>query len=305
MTTKKTILTTGVSILSAFVLFAAPAAHAATNQADIINSGDGFEFDHSASTSTDVQVDNTNVMDIMQHVNANVVTGDNSADRNIGGSGIQTGNATVGVGLQVAGNHNDTAIAGFNSGNDVNFLDVVNTGDDAGFDSRTNRNTNVDISNDNRATVHQMGDIRAVTGRNDADRNVGGSQIYTGAADVAVGMNTNTNHNMTAVGMGGLSSLNSAGNGLNASSIVNTGDDLDGDSRTDSRTSVSSSSYNSMGSYQHISSDMRSGNNDSDRGVGHSMIDSGNSRFSIGSSVQGNHNMTMFGSLMDVLFGMF
>lgn len=308
MNTIKAIVTTGVSILTAFVLFAAPAAHA-VNQADIINSGDDFDFDHSASTRTDVQVDNTNISDVMQNINAHVETGGNSASRNIGSggnsAGILTGNASVGVGLHVTGNHNDTAIAGFNSGNDVNFLDVVNTGDDAELDSRTERSTNVYVNNDNHATVNQMGDIHAMTGNNDANRNVGGAGIVSGNAEVAVGLNTNTNHNMTAIGMGGLSSLNTNGSGLNASSIVNTGDDLEGDSRSETRTRVSSSSYNRLNSYQSVYSHAESGDNDSDRGVGGGLIDTGAARFVLGSTVQGNHNMTMFGSLMDALWNMF
>ncbi|CAN5171339.1 hypothetical protein BH09PAT1_BH09PAT1_1620 [soil metagenome] len=301
MTTKKAVLTTGVSMFAAIVLLATP-THAA-NQADLINSGDGFNFDHSTSTRTNVQVDNTNVSNVMQDINARVETGGNDASRNIGSGNILTGNATVGVGLQVAGNHNDTQIAGINGGTDVNFVDAVNTGDDASLNSRTDRSTDVNVSNDNSSSVSQMGDIRTMTGRNDAGRNVGSGWIDTGAADVAVGLNTNTNNNMTAIGMGGLSSQNGAG--LNANSIVNTGDELSGNSDSATRTRVSSNSYNSMNSYQGVSSELMSGDNASDRGVGRSTITSGNSRYAIGSTVQGNHNMTTLGGLMNGLWSMF
>ncbi len=307
MTTKKAILTTGISVLSAVVLFAAPGVHAATNSADIINSGDGFDFSNSAATRTNVDVSNTNVSDVMQHINADVMTGGNSADRNIGNgggsAGIMTGNATVGVGLQVSGNRNDTAIAGMGATGDTNFSDVVNTGDDANVNAMTDRSTFVRLNNSNDASVHQMGMIEAMTGNNDADRNVGGAGIVTGNADVTVGLATNTNQNMTALNLGNMSSQNGAG--LNAASIVNTGDDTSVDSNNETQTRVSSDSYNRMSTYQSVYTRLHAGNNDSNRGIGGSMIDTGTSRFNVGAAVQGNHNMTMFGSLMDTLMGWF
>lgn len=307
MTIKKTLLTTGISVLSAFVLFAVPGVHAATNSADIINSGDGFDFSNSASTRTNVDVSNTNVSDVMQHINADVMTGGNSADRNIGdgggAAGIMTGNATLGVGLQVSGNSNGTAISGVTGNNDANLTDVVNTGDDADVNAMTDRSTFVRMNNYNDAMVHQMGDIHAATGNNAADRNVGGAGIVTGNTDVSVGLATNMNQNMTALNLGNMSSQN--GGGLNAASIVNTGDDMRLDSDHETQTRVSSDSYNRMSTMQHVYTRLHAGNNDSNRGIGGSMIDTGMSRFNVGATVQGNNNMTMFGSLLDALMGWF
>lgn len=307
MTIKKTLLTTGISVLASFVLFAVPGVHAATNSADIINSGDGFDFSNSASTRTTVDVSNTNVSDVMQHINADVMTGGNSANRNIGDGGsaasIMTGNATLGVGLQVSGNSNATALSGVTGNNDANLTDVVNTGDNANVNAQTNRSTFVRMNNQNDAMVHQMGDIQAKTGDNAANRNIGGAGIVTGNTDVSVGLATNANQNMTALNLGNMSSQNGAG--MNAASIVNTGDDMRVDSNHETQTRVSSNSYNRMSTMQHVYTHLSAGNNDSNRGIGGSMIDTGMSRFNVGATVQGNHNMTMFGSLMDALMGWF
>lgn len=302
MTTKKALIT-GISALSAFVFFMAPGAHAATNVADIINSGDGLDFNSSASTNTNVDVNNTNVMDIMQHIDANVSTGGNDASRNIGDSTIMTGNATVGVGMQVAGNHNTTALTGLGSNADSNLVDVVSTGDDARVSTNTDRNTFVGVRNYNEASVHQMGDIHATTGGNDANRGVGGAGIMTGNADVAVGLSANTNHNATALNLGTMSSQNGAA--VNAASLVNTGDDMSVYSDNETRTRVRMENDNRTSMMQHFYSRVDAGENDNNRGIGGSMIDTGMTRLNVGTTIQGNHNTTMFGSLLDALFGWF
>ena len=284
-----------------------PAAFAATDMTSIVNSGDDTHVTTSSSTSTNVNVANTNVANISQQVQAHVNTGHNSADGNISTSGagtsIMTGNALSQIGLNVDANENQTAIAVSNGDGDSNMTDIVNTGDDADINTSANSTTNVSVKSLNTAFVQQAAKIHANTGHNDADGNIGsGPSIHTGNAVAGVGFDVDVNNNTTAIGLGGGMSSLSSHEGGNMTSIVNTGDDLDTDTNVHTSTSIHSSSKNMMSVMQRIMSHTNSGHNDADDNIGGSGMMTGGAGVQIGSAAEGNSNSSFLGNIMDLLF---
>ncbi|QQS43607.1 hypothetical protein IPM65_05660 [Candidatus Roizmanbacteria bacterium] len=303
----KKMLLTGISMLAIMGLVATPAAFAASDTTNIVNSGDDAQVTTSSSTSTNVNVSNTNVAAITQQVQAHVNTGHNSADGNISlngaGTSIMTGSALSQIGLDVDANENQTAIAVSSGDGDSNLTDIVNTGDDADIDTSANSTTNVSVNSMNSAFVQQAANIHANTGHNDADDNIGsGPTLTTGNAAAAVGFDVDVNDNTTAIGLGGGMSSLSSHEGGNMTSIVNTGDDLDTDTNVHTSTSMSSSSSNLMTVLQSIMTHTNSGHNDADDNIGGTGMMTGGAGVQVGSAAEGNSNSSFIGNIMDMLF---
>ncbi len=305
MLNKKALLT-GFSLLAVMGLIGTPVALAATDATSIVNSGDDVDIDTTSSSSTNVNVNNTNIANVTQQVTSQVNTGNNSADQNISldgqGTGIMTGNAMSQVGLNVDANHNMTAVAVGGSSGDTNMTDIVNTGDDADIDTTARSRTRVNVNNFNQAFVQQAATVQANSGNNDADQNIGdGPSIMTGNAGAAVGFNADVNHNDTAIALGSGLSATQNGDG-NFTSIVNTGDDLDADTRVRTRTRITSNSTNIMSVLQSTLSQSNTGDNDADQNIGGTGLMTGAAGTQVGSTAGGNHNATFFGDIMDMLF---
>ncbi len=303
---------TGVSLLTAAgMLMMGPAAFALSNGTGIVNSGDGVNVRSNTSSQMNIDVDQRNDANVMQRVNADVNTGHNDASGNIatnggGTAGITSGDAGLNVGLAVEANSNEIGIAGMSQNGGDNFTDIVNTGDDSRINTSTDTRTNVNVDSRNSSFVRQNIDSHMNTGYNSANDNIGGGgEIMTGEAVANVGLEAALNQNQIGISMGN-SDMGSA-SAMNDTIVTNTGDDLDSDTRVNTRSDIFVRSSNRMSSEQHVSSHSNSGWNDAMDNIGgnSSSLMSGNAGMNSGASVMGNLNTTFLGSMWDSFMSMF
>jgi len=180
--------------------------------ADVLISGNGDgskntvnldvnESEKNNEDATPVYVSQSNDADIYNEVSAAALTGKNEANRNTGGDVIiETGDATVGVDVTNAVNGNAARVGG--DENEAGSLSarIVGNGSDTHnkIELDVNRSVFVDQSND--ADVDNNIDVAAKTGKNEAERNTGGSvSIETGNAEVTVGVDNMVNFNWAEV----------------------------------------------------------------------------------------------------------
>lgn len=108
-----------------------------------------------------------------------------------------------------------------------NLTSVVNSGDDADVDTDTKYKYEVVVSNSNYANVNQNVNANSNTGGNKLNGNIasegGGNSLTTGDASVVTTMGVQANSNVTAVEMPSMAGM------MNATELVNTGDDADVD----------------------------------------------------------------------------
>jgi len=286
-----------------------------TNNTDIVNTGDNLEVETDTSSNTRVTVNNDNnarvtqscgdnnrveVLRLGNHNNGcSANTGFNSADSNIGGGSVDTGNAGVGVEMGAAVNKNTTLIGGSSNGNGsshlMNALSVVNTGDDADIDADASRNTRVTVNNNNRARVNQTVHAFANSGFNSADDNIGGGSVDTGNAGVGVSLGVKANSNLTGIDLGWGS------HSMNLNEIVNTGDDFEAETETTSRLRLVGDNNNSLTQLQNLFARSTSGWNSSESNIGGGDVDSGNTGTGGEFFVLSNSNQTWVGFLLSGL----
>lgn len=288
-----------ITAAAAFAISLAPVIAADVNSTTLINSGDKVHVDTSTENNSSVAVSNSNSAHVDQSVTAKAVTGGNSASENItlGGAGttINTGAAGVNTVLGVTANKNETAVAGTSAGS-ANLTDVVNTGDKVNVETETENNTAVSVSNRNFADVSQSAYEKAISGQNDADRNIGsGVGINTGPAGVGTNMDVTVNKNLT--GVGGWSGVGTLTNGglVNDTSLTNTGDFVNVDTDAESNSAVTVRNYNALWSSQDVFAKAISGRNSASENIGSAGINTGPAGVSTGLGVTANKNVTGVG----------
>jgi hypothetical protein len=285
-----------ITAAAAFALTTAP-AFALVNDTTVINSGDDAVVNSSANQTSVVEVENTNTAFVDQNVDAVANTGGNDANENISlsgaGASINTGAATVGTSLNAEANKNFTAIGGGVNPSSANFTDVVNTGDLAVVNTSTNTTSVVDVDNSNFAGIHQSAYETANTGKNDANENIGGGTINSGAAGVATDMNTKVNANWTSIGAGSPGALGDLGSGLlNQTSVTNTGDDVYVNSNANSASVVEVENHNVAFVSQWVDAYANTGKNDANENIGGGSINTSPAFVDTDLSVQANANAT-------------
>jgi len=206
----------------------------ATSNVNVVNTGDNASVTAGTSTSNTVEVTNNNRADINQVVNVNANTGENEANRNIGGGSITTGGVTINNLAVTHANGNytfvvdssSTAASVFNQfvqslfglslgdimaghgtvvsglGGPVagNNLNVTNTGDDLNVLAQNSTVHTVVVTNNNVSNVNQAVNVNANTGNNQCNRNVGGCDIVTGDVVVNTTLLVDSNFNFTVIG---------------------------------------------------------------------------------------------------------
>lgn len=299
---KKVIFTFLISLAMAF----APGAFAQTNDTGVVNSGDNVDISSSASQNSAVKVINDNHAVVIQKVEADVNTGDNKANGNIGESSINTGSADVKVNLKAHLNKNLTVIDPV-SGESSNKIDVVNTGDNLNVNANASTNDYVKVYNNNHAFVKQDIEADVNTGDNKANRNIGDTSITTGNASVKADLKINANSNLTAIeniDNSSLSGLSSNQDEDNKVDVVNTGDNLKINANVSKNTYTKVKNNNSLFVIQKTDEELyiSSGWNKAKRNIGATSVNTGNSTVRIGSYIQGNQNHTFIGNGLGFLF---
>ncbi len=283
-----------VALLSSAVLMLSPLAVFAdtTNSTQVVNSGDNASVNSSANQNTTVNVSNTNTADISQTVNASSNTGGNTANSNIGGGTINTGTANIGVTLNAVANHNVTGISGLDPSSS-NTTGVVNTGDHLNVNTNTNTNTNVGVSNVNIAEVSQSVMASANSGKNSANENIGGGTVNTGSANVGVTLNTDVNHNLTAI-------AGDPGDPVsNNTSITNTGDHVHVTSNVNSNLELMVGNLNEAEITQMLFGNANSGHNHANENIGGGTVNTGTTNVGATLNASGNTNLTGIGLGID------
>jgi hypothetical protein len=266
-------LSAAFGIAAVSMAFAGTAAFADTT--DVVNTGNSVYVSGDSGTSTNVNVTNSNTANISQSSTSNVNTGNNDANRNIGDTSIDSGNASVTNAFSANANTNTTAISGLGAGsNDSTTL--TNTGDDVYLSGFGGDSTNVSVVNANQANVSQSSNSNANTGHNDANRNIGDVSLQTGNAGVSNVFGTQVNGNQVAI------SLLGANNSSDSLDVVNTGDNVsvscDGNSglvllftqnsNCGDETNIEVVNANSASISQSTSSNVNTGYNDANRNIG-------------------------------------
>jgi len=149
-----------------------------------------------------LNVFNNNEGSIENDVEITATSGANSASANLGSATIFTGNASAGANVI---NLLNTNIIGSN----YLLLTINNFNDWAGdlvlpnklffekfFAQTAGLPNQVDVENNNEASVETDGEVGADSGDNEANNNDGGSTIVTGDADAAININNEVNSNL-------------------------------------------------------------------------------------------------------------
>lgn len=260
------------------------------NGATIYNSGDDNAFNSEENKQTTIVLGNGNTTTINQVVDAEAVTGNNTADRNIaignGAAGvIKTGNASVNTNYVITANGNVALVGGKNNGNGAGSgasIYIANTGNFATASMKNNMSVFTLL--DNRNSLHvsqtcgqdqqrglldrlvneQSGNCEAVTGYNTSNRGIAmnGSVgvIQTGDAVVNIGLAVSGNENTSAVENGG------TGTGTD-STVVNTGDNSQFGTESNSDQTTLINNTNSAAIDQNINAKAITGYNTANRNI--------------------------------------
>lgn len=277
------------------------------NFTDVVNTGDMLDVNTNTNTNTNVNVANQNLAAVRQNVAIDANTGDNRANRNIGGTSVDTGNVNVGTTADLVLNRNMTHIGDpmsssslFSSHDSlVNDTVVTNTGDDVLINSSANANTNVNVRNDNRTRVAQNVHVLADSGFNRANRNIGGSDTSTGNVGVNTDLMVAANANMTGIFHDPMSM-----GGMNFVDVVNTGDRLNSNTNVSSNQNTNIVSVEELLALQRHHEMISTGFNRSNRGIGGSSIFTGGTGTNTGFMVRGNLNRTFVGDFFDFFLGL-
>lgn len=154
----------------------------------VVNSdnGSGSKNNSSASSTNDTSVVNVNDANVVNNQDVDVKTGNNDANKNMGTGTVQSGNASVSSGLITDINNNTITIgdlcglgcsADFVAANLQNGNGTLNNADG----SLTNL---VLLNNANNLNLANNINLLALTGKNEASKNMGEGVIVSGDADV-------------------------------------------------------------------------------------------------------------------------
>jgi hypothetical protein len=273
------------------VIGSSSAGYAQSSDTTVVNTGDNANVSTNTTTTTNVEVNNDNVADIQQIVNVSANTGGNTANGNIGGSSIVTGDAIVSASLSTLANRNVTGIGLANGGGGSNVVDVVNTGDDADINSTMDTTTNVLVNNNNLATVNQQMNAFANTGNNQANGNIGDTtSITTGNIGISGVFDVMANENITAISTG----LN--GGPMSHTMVTNTGNNALINTDTTNTTDVEVNNNNTADVFQLFNAEVNTGDNTADGNIGDGIaVSSGHAGILGMMSVLSNSNTTAIG----------
>lgn len=287
----KVVRVAGITALTtAFAMFSTGAL-AATNGTSVVNSGDRVNIESEVEKESTVIVNNNNTAATTQTVLSNANTGGNSANRNIGGTSVTTGNAVTSSALGVEANHNTTAISMPSTGADANLTDVVNTGNRADVETEVEIENTVVVNNTNSLYSMQGATSNSNTGANRASRNIGPTAVTTGNAGVSTDMWVDGNRNETAIG----SMSGNGGSLLNSTMVTNTGNRADVESEAESETTVIVNNTNMGWFSQYMMGKSDTGLNLASRNIGATGVATGNALVSANMGVEANHNTTGIG----------
>lgn len=158
-----------------------------------------------------VTVDNKNVADVKNDIDASSSTGGNTAKSNTGPAFIRTGNGSLGVTAETHVNDNWTKVDSGAGSTGTSTAGNYTTGAFSDNSVTLNNNSDIVVRNYNDMLVKNYVDANVETGDNWASYNTLGGDIVTGKAQGGVDVNTEGNINTTSVqqAMGGFANMGS------------------------------------------------------------------------------------------------
>jgi hypothetical protein len=247
-----------VALLVATVVPAIAAGNTCTNS----TTGPYSTNTCAVTNTSNVTVNNVNDAQIKNDIRSYSNTGGNSASYNTLGGSITTGNATLNATVQNLANINTTTVK-IGSAASTNAGENEITGPFSTNEAFITNAHNVDVYNSNTASVDNDVEVKASTGRNNADYNTGPASVQTGSARLNLAVGTHVNDSLTEVetgagGTGGNSAYNSTTgpfsyNGavltnLNNAKVNNVNDLIvENDVEVKAKTGRNSASYNTLG----------------------------------------------------------
>lgn len=192
-----------------------------TGGISVVNSDNGANSNNSGSAS--IVEDSTTIQDnqasVTNSLTQTTTSGDNSASKNVGDTTITTGDAnTTGTIINAANTNIDRVmVAEFNVVDDqvgdlvldfsANCIASCSSGnllaENSGNGAGSNNDASIDLTQDsttfqnNDATLLNEMNLSSNTGDNEADKNVGDSEIKTGNANVEANLLNFANNNLT------------------------------------------------------------------------------------------------------------
>lgn len=144
----------------------------------------------------DTQVFQTNYAEVNNNVAAKINTGDNTANKNVTGGSVQTGDADAVVVEETSANSNVASVGGGNGSAGVMQAGNAVTGADSENNANIYARFNTLATQSNFALVNNNAALDVNTGRNQANKNTGEGQVDTGDASVGVAFDTQANENL-------------------------------------------------------------------------------------------------------------
>lgn len=240
--------------------------------------GNGVESENDVEVKVEqkTEVSQNNDFNVNNHVNTNANTGGNSASKNSNGDvSVDTGDASVSVVVANEGNTNEAVADCCSSLDDVEVL-ISENGDSTDNKVELTNKNKVQVSQNNSSNIRNDVNSDATSGKNDANRNTGGSvSVSTGNALAVTGIFNGGNVNSAVVAgnrqSGGVSAR-ILGNGVHSDNDI----DLDLEHR------VELAQVNSANIDNDVDTDAVSGKNDASRNTGDNVvIDTGNSEAAV------------------------
>lgn len=235
-------------------------------------------------------------------------TGNADANNQVGDTLLTTGDANTTGNIANTGNLN--AVASDPSGSGDGSLNIINSENGADSSNTGSATITQDNTTDqsNSATVLNNLDLESDTGGNEADRNVGNTEIETGDANVTGTIVNNVNTNIAGVAISefniedvhtgdlvlDFASNCIAGCGIFDTSLANIGNgaDSDNDLSLDSTTNNTTNQINDITALNNMTLDADSGHNSASRNTGgDSTITAGDANVSANALTFANNNL--------------
>lgn len=166
-------------------------------------SGNGKNSDNNVKLDLEnkTNIDQNNDTHVRNDVEAKAETGNNDANDNVGGGvSLKTGNVNSTVNLSTTANANLAEVTGGDSNKGVISAFINGNGADSDNTIKLDVENRTKIDQDNDAHVDNDVDVKAETGDNDVNHNVGGAvDVITGNADATVAVDNLVNFNAADV----------------------------------------------------------------------------------------------------------
>ncbi len=192
----------------------------------VVVTGNGSNSDNTSNidVTKTTTVTQNNTAKVENDIDAKANTGGNDADDNTGGDvNIDTGNAEAAVVVENQLNSNEASVDCGGCPTDVN-VEISGNGTHSDNDVNLGLKNTTWVTQDNFAKVKNDVEVKANTGKNDADDNTGGNiDIDTGTASALAVVKNKLNANVAHVGGSGEGALELKilGNGSNSDNTIN------------------------------------------------------------------------------------